>query len=616
MNDQQAYNFRSMGNSQYHQEVPQIDFECADGKPLQLVKITPNNKFELVQETADHLLTFNEGIAICSIVGKYRTGKSFLMNKLLSLGSKRFQVSGSVNACTKGIWIWSKPLYNENGNFNIFFMDSEGLDSVDRDGNLDSQLFALSVLLSSYFIYNSMGAIDETSINSLALITNLVKTVCVDNGQSVDTPYQLSQYAPKFLWILRDFVLDIKDLKGNSVSPNVYLESVLTDLPLGQGGYTRNTEISTKIRQSIMSFFKNRDCITMIRPVHDETELRNVADLPDDRIRDEFLDQLYVVRNKIYQSCQQKIINGIGLDSSKFLVYLQQFIEAFNNGVAPVIKTAWETLLQNDCEKHYKIAVDMYESQNKSFSEKNEDKLSLLDMHRYLNQLRDYIMNEYLKCAYVEERHPEAFHHYKNLLKEFVDDKQKQILEEYNFKAKSMNGEMISELYQDVIMNQDFSESLPQDIVKSIEERVFNKYANENHGGEILKTFVEHSDTQNNNLFNVYLDSLETKKKRIQKSLVREQELEKDQLRQEQFRLNDDKARFDTVIREVQMLDENIEHLEDNSEENKLEPLYEINIKLKEELDKNQKIRDTNAGKLRKLTEEMEEIKRKKKGWC
>ena len=61
---------------------------------------------------------------------------------------------------------------------------------------------------------------------------------------------------------------------------------------------------------------------------------------------------------------------------------------------------------------------------------------------------------------------------------------------------------------------------------------------------------------------------------------------------------------------------ENIEHLEDNSEENKLESLYEINIKLKEELDKNQKIRDTNAGKLRKLTEEMEEIKRKKKGWC
>lgn len=74
------------------------------------------------------------GIAICSIVGKYRTGKSFLMNKLLSLeGQNGFHVSSSVNACTKGLWIWSKPVYNEKENLNIFFMDCEGLDSVDRD---------------------------------------------------------------------------------------------------------------------------------------------------------------------------------------------------------------------------------------------------------------------------------------------------------------------------------------------------------------------------------------------------------------------------------------------------------------------------------------------------
>jgi len=84
------------------------------------------------------------------------------MNKLLSLkGTNGFKVSPSVNACTKGLWIWSKPVFNEKETLNIFFMDTEGLDSVDRTGVLDTKLFTLSVLLSSYFIFNSMGAIDE-----------------------------------------------------------------------------------------------------------------------------------------------------------------------------------------------------------------------------------------------------------------------------------------------------------------------------------------------------------------------------------------------------------------------------------------------------------------------
>ncbi len=139
---------------------------------MQLLKINKNHKFEIVQETVEFLTDVEGGVAICSIVGKYRTGKSFLMNKILELkGENGFKVSPTVDACTKGLWIWSKQIYNDKENLNIFFMDTEGLDSVDRDDTLDTKLFALSVLLSSYFVYNSIGAIEENSISSLALIT-------------------------------------------------------------------------------------------------------------------------------------------------------------------------------------------------------------------------------------------------------------------------------------------------------------------------------------------------------------------------------------------------------------------------------------------------------------
>ena len=76
-------------------------------------------------------------------------------------------------------------MYNEKDNLNIFFMDTEGLDSVDSNNSLDHKLFALSVMLSSYFIFNSFGSINELSINSLALITQLIKTVTLEGKEAL-----------------------------------------------------------------------------------------------------------------------------------------------------------------------------------------------------------------------------------------------------------------------------------------------------------------------------------------------------------------------------------------------------------------------------------------------
>jgi len=52
----------------------------------------------------------------------------------------------------------------------ILLIDSEGIGAFDEDENHDSKIFLLALLLSSYFIYNSMGTIDENAINSLSLI--------------------------------------------------------------------------------------------------------------------------------------------------------------------------------------------------------------------------------------------------------------------------------------------------------------------------------------------------------------------------------------------------------------------------------------------------------------
>jgi hypothetical protein len=46
--------------------------------------------------------------------------------------------------------------------FGYFFseIDTEGTDSLTKDVGNDTKIFTLAVLLSSYFIYNSVGSID------------------------------------------------------------------------------------------------------------------------------------------------------------------------------------------------------------------------------------------------------------------------------------------------------------------------------------------------------------------------------------------------------------------------------------------------------------------------
>jgi hypothetical protein len=61
---------------------------------------------------------------------------------------------------------------------NLLIIDSEGTGSLsDSDLTHDTTIFALSVLLSSTFVYNSVGAIDENAIEALGLVVNLTKFI-------------------------------------------------------------------------------------------------------------------------------------------------------------------------------------------------------------------------------------------------------------------------------------------------------------------------------------------------------------------------------------------------------------------------------------------------------
>ena len=73
------------------------------------------------------------------MAGKYRTGKSFLLNRILLQNAQNegFGVGPSINPCTKGLWIWNKPFELEDKNteqkFKCLIVDSEGIGAFNED---------------------------------------------------------------------------------------------------------------------------------------------------------------------------------------------------------------------------------------------------------------------------------------------------------------------------------------------------------------------------------------------------------------------------------------------------------------------------------------------------
>ena len=132
---------------------------------------TVRKQYIISKEAREFLARIDEPIGVICVAGKYRTGKSFLLNRvIINTRDKRgFGVGPTINPCTKGLWCWTELLETtQNGKpMKFVLIDSEGIGSLDEDENHDTKIFLLALLLSSFFIYNSIGTIDENALNNL-----------------------------------------------------------------------------------------------------------------------------------------------------------------------------------------------------------------------------------------------------------------------------------------------------------------------------------------------------------------------------------------------------------------------------------------------------------------
>ena len=64
------------------------------------------------EEAKEFLSRIKERVGVIAVAGKYRTGKSFLLNRVIinTREKKGFGVGPTINPCTKGLWCWTQLL--------------------------------------------------------------------------------------------------------------------------------------------------------------------------------------------------------------------------------------------------------------------------------------------------------------------------------------------------------------------------------------------------------------------------------------------------------------------------------------------------------------------------
>jgi Guanylate-binding protein, N-terminal domain/Guanylate-binding protein, C-terminal domain len=313
-------------------------------------------KFIINDDAIRFLKSVGSPIGVVSVAGMYRTGKSYLLNRVLLNRSNAFSVGPSINPCTKGIWIWGEAILGstEDGTpCNMLIIDTEGMGGLDKDANYDSRIFSIAALISSCFVYNSTGSIDENAIENLGLIVNISKMIQVNDTVN---------FFPKFLWVVRDFALQLIENDGSVINTNEYLEKILQP----QKGFSDAIETKNRIRNALNNYFRERECVTLVRPTINEQDLQKLDQLELSQLRNEFVEQIISLRRKVMFEAKIKKVNGQVVNGDLLGKLLESYVESFNSGNVPNIEMTWDyicssqnkTVLENAVQEYEKVLND------------------------------------------------------------------------------------------------------------------------------------------------------------------------------------------------------------------------------------------------------------------
>ncbi|XP_055830546.1 uncharacterized protein LOC129899563 isoform X2 [Solanum dulcamara] len=278
---------------------------------------------------------------------------------------------------TKGIWVWGTPIELDiNGvKTSAFYLDTEGFESIGKSNVYDDRIFSLATVLSSVLIYNLPEMIREADISRLSFAVELAEEFYGRvKGQDV------SFEPAKLLWLIqRDF------LQGKSVQEMV--NEALRRVPNSDGD--KNIDKVNQIRDSLAVMGDNSTAFSLPQPHLQRTKL---CDMNDVELDPDYVKKRQQLKEVVASIIRPKIVQGKFLNGKEFVLFLEQILDALNQGEIPSTGSLVEVFNKGILEQCFKLYTEQManvvlpmqgESLQKSHEEQRDTAMKVFDEQHF-----------------------------------------------------------------------------------------------------------------------------------------------------------------------------------------------------------------------------------------
>ncbi|XP_067247285.1 guanylate-binding protein 4-like isoform X2 [Chanodichthys erythropterus] len=325
-------------------------------KPVCLIDTESDGKLCVQQSALQILQQIQQPVVVVAVVGLYRTGKSYLMNRLAGQQTG-FALGSTIESKTKGIWMWCVDHPTKAGT-TLVLLDTEGLGDVDKgDSKHDTKIFSLAVLLSSTLVLNSRGTIDNKAIEELQYVTELTEYIKIKSPDEVVDDSEFVKFFPSFIWAVRDFTLQL-NINGQDATEDEYLEFALK-LKLGTSSQVNNYNLP---RECIRKYFPSRKCFTFPFPTHPDN-VSYLETLDPAEISKQFLEVTDRFCQFIFDQSQVKNLKDGYTVTGRVLGHLAKtYVDTISSGAVPCLENAVIAMSMIENEAALQEGLEVYQS--------------------------------------------------------------------------------------------------------------------------------------------------------------------------------------------------------------------------------------------------------------
>uniref|UniRef100_H2XRK4 GB1/RHD3-type G domain-containing protein n=1 Tax=Ciona intestinalis TaxID=7719 RepID=H2XRK4_CIOIN len=325
-------------------------------------------------------------VAIISVAGPFRRGKSFLLNVLLQYlmenqvqllksqkwhknGDKKipnvFHSRGGSERNTVGIHITNKPFMLETSDKKkvaVFLMDTQGMFDTKTGAKDCSTIFALSTLLSSVQIYNLTAQIQENDLQQLEVFTSYARYAAEkkQHANASSPPFQ------GLIFLIRNW--EMTDFDNGIKGGKKYLKTV-TEVQL---------EENRMVRQNLKTSFSQVSCSLMPHPGK-TVALRKAKDDSAIDIDKEFLETADGLAKQLFkrENVLVKKLNGITITGEGLIDLAIEYTKILSSGEMPKVINLLKIQAENNTRKAATEAGNVYKKHldsvlNGKYMEENE----------------------------------------------------------------------------------------------------------------------------------------------------------------------------------------------------------------------------------------------------